>query len=98
MTNFYGIDYVSAQFELLDTLWIGLTNDVATLIKESCGTYPSGWDQVKCRKLAETVENGIRTLKERYDGEPCKAAIRVLTDILEGCRRHPDAHICIVVG
>lgn len=98
MTNFYGIDYVSERFELLHTLWIGLTDDVVTLIKESCGTYPSGWDQAKCRELAETIENGIRTLKERYDGGPCKAAIAILQDVLGSCRQHPDAHICIVVG
>ena len=97
MMSIYGIDFVSATGENLQTVWFGHSEGVAFMIKDVCGMYPSGWDVMTCDRLAEILENGIGLLKER-SGDLARAAGAILTDVLANCRSYPDAHVVVTLG
>ena len=95
--SIYGIDFVCATGENLQTVWFGHSEGVALMIKDVCGMYPSGWDVMTCDRLAEILENGIGLLKER-SGDLARAAGAILTDVLANCRSYPDAHVVVTLG
>ena len=97
MMSIYGIDFVSAAGENLQTVWLGHSEGVALMIKDVCGMYPSGWDGMTCGRLAEILENGIGLLKER-SGDPARTAGAILTDVLANCRSYPDARVIVTLG
>lgn len=97
MMSIYGIDFVSAAGENLQTVWLGHSEGVALMIKDACGMYPSGWDGMTCDGLVKILENGIGILKER-SGDPARAAGAILTDVLANCRSYPDARVVVTLG
>ena len=88
----------------LDT-WINYTSNTAKIIEKVCGSFPSKWDDKKASELIPILEKGISELTEHPEKykiyEPrngwgnIPGTRNFLGDILNVCRKHPEAVVCV---
>lgn len=85
--------------------WICYTTNTSAMIKDVCGSYPTDWHGVSCKKLIPILEAGIHALKEHSDKyamfDPAYGYRAVLgttaflSSILENCKRYPYAFVVV---
>lgn len=85
--------------------WICYTAHTSAMIKDVCGSYPTDWHGVSCKKLIPILEAGIHALKEHsdkyalfdpsYGYRAVLGTTAFLSSILENCKRYPYAFVVV---